>query len=89
MTSDFDEIKIENFGNEDRVKKFSFAKFTKIFKFEKKKLNEKFETKERNSIKKLFAKKKEKKNYVDFPSGYGEFAKLVFIDFSVNVSIAF
>lgn len=77
MTSDFDEIKIENFGYDDHVKKFSFDKFKKFFKLKREKINEDLEVNENKSFKRLLKRKKERKNYVDFPSGYGEIAKLL------------
>lgn len=75
-----DDNKIENFGN-DRVKNFNFIKFTKGFKFKNEKLNKDFKVKEKSSVRKLFTKKNDKKNdkknSIDFPSGYGEYAKLL------------
>lgn len=82
MTATLEESKIENFGSDDHeVKKFSFKNFKNFFKFKRKKI------KEKNLNINL---KKNEENDEDFPSGFGEHAKIYLdIDFPVNVSIAF
>lgn len=82
MKSDFDEIKIENFGKEDRVEKFSIKNISQIFKLKNKKTSENFKDKEKSLFKNFFTRKKERKNFIDFTSGYGEFAKLLLLIFS-------
>lgn len=75
MTSTLDENIIENLGSDDhQVKKFSFKKFKKFFKFKKKKVGE---NKEKVSVRKLSVKNEA--SFIDFPSGYGEYAKFTLI----------
>lgn len=75
MTTYLEENKIENFSNDDQVKKFNFLKFARRFKVKKENFNENCGKKEKFSIKKLFKRNKEEKVYVNFPSGYGKCAK--------------